>query len=244
MRTVVGLMSAVLSALALVTMPVSGRAAEGSVGVDVYSAYVWRGITFNDGLVVQPSFDLSAPWGFSVNTWVNYDIDDYDGALSENEISELDVTLTYALPIEAVNLSVGYIQYTFPQLEGPDASDTAEIFVSAGYELMDGLSVSLDVYYDVDVVEDIYAAVGIAYAMDVMEGLGLEISASAGYAGDEWCADGKAGLFDYSVAASASYGVTEGVSVGASATHVGSFDEDKLDTDVTSYFGMNAAYSF
>ncbi|HMA84159.1 MAG TPA: hypothetical protein VKN73_00520, partial [Desulfosalsimonadaceae bacterium] len=48
---------------------------------DVVSAYVWRGITFNDGLVVQPYVDVAAGNGFAINVWGNYDIDDYDNTL-------------------------------------------------------------------------------------------------------------------------------------------------------------------
>lgn len=55
-------------------------AAEVAAGGDLYSAYVWRGITLNDGLVAQPSMDVSVG-GFNFNVWGNFDIDDYDDAL-------------------------------------------------------------------------------------------------------------------------------------------------------------------
>ena len=51
------------------------------VGVDVNSAYVWRGVTRNDGPAVQPWVDLEVAEGFRVHVWGNLDLDDYDGAV-------------------------------------------------------------------------------------------------------------------------------------------------------------------
>ena len=36
----------------------SAFGADVTTAIDVNSAYVWRGITFNDGVVVQPSVDV------------------------------------------------------------------------------------------------------------------------------------------------------------------------------------------
>ena len=53
------------------------------VTMDLASAYVFRGITFNDGVVFQPGIEASglglpeAYGAVAVGAWANYDIDDY-----------------------------------------------------------------------------------------------------------------------------------------------------------------------
>ena len=82
--------------------------ADVTAAVDVNSAYVWRGITFNDGFVVQPSVDVTAG-NFGFNVWGNIDGDDYDDTLDSGEFSEVDLTLTYAIEAGPVGLTAGYI---------------------------------------------------------------------------------------------------------------------------------------
>ena len=62
-------------------------AAEANISVDVPSGYVWRGMTFNEGAVIQPSVDACTAFGFGVNVWGNFDLDDYDGAYEKCEFS-------------------------------------------------------------------------------------------------------------------------------------------------------------
>jgi hypothetical protein len=87
--------------------------ADVTTAIDVNSAYVWRGITFNDGYVVQPSMDVAAG-NFGFNVWGNLDGDDYDDSLDSGEFSEIDLTLTYAVEAGPVGLTFGYIEYLFP----------------------------------------------------------------------------------------------------------------------------------
>jgi len=215
------------------------------LAVDVYSAYVWRGITYNDGFVVQPSLDVELPNGFGVNVWANYDLDDYNNQIDKDEFSELDVTVRYTLPVDFAEIVLGVVQYTFPQAGGPDDSDTIEWFASASYDVLEGLSCGLEVAYDSDQVKDLYAKVSLTYEMDLMDGLGGELSASAGYAGDEWSASGDPGFFDYSFGVALAYSITDSASLGASAVWVGALDDDVLaDVDERFFYGCNLACGF
>lgn len=206
------------------------NAVEASFGVDVLSAYVWRGMTFNNGLVVQPNLDVTFPAGFGVNVWGNYDVDDYDGDIEGSEWSELDLTLSYEipLPVEMLSASVGFIQYTFPMAAGDDASDTQEIFASLGLEPLDGLSVGVDVYQDVDQGRDVYVSGSVGYLLELADVLGVEVGASAGFAGQKYTADGKAGLFDYSVSVALSCAPYDWLSLALTAAYVDTLDKDRL----------------
>ncbi|MFZ5981206.1 MAG: TorF family putative porin, partial [Candidatus Zixiibacteriota bacterium] len=102
---VLGLLGLVLSSGAS-----GASAAQVSAGTDVVSAYVWRGMTFNDEAVVQPYLNVAAENGFGVSVWGNYDVGDYGGTLAQdNEFSEIDLTLTYGFSLGPAEMTVGHI---------------------------------------------------------------------------------------------------------------------------------------
>ena len=125
-------MKRLFSMAALVALTAGGAATQASAAtataaLDANSAYVWRGLTFNDGFVLQPSMDVSAN-GFAFNVWANYDLDDYDNAVDDNEFSEVDLTGSYAFKLGNVDTRVGIIHYIFPTTDataaGADSSTT------------------------------------------------------------------------------------------------------------------------
>lgn len=225
-------------------------AADVTAALDVNSAYVWRGMTFNDGAVLQPSLDVSTN-GFGINVWGNLDMDDYDGALDSGEFSEIDLTLSYSWSMGSVDSTVGYIEYLFPTTDAGGAEGTREIYLSLGMGLPAGFSAALDLYYDIDEVEEFYGVLGLGYSYAINEKLGLDAGASIAWAGDEYCGDGDAGLYDYTLSLSLSYALTEAFSIGANLVYVDSLDDDNLvdiddggPLDVNTYFGVSLSYSF
>jgi hypothetical protein len=217
-------------------------AADASIGSDFNSAYVWRGITFNDGWVAQPSINVTSSNGFGVNVWGNLDMeDDFDPALESGEFSEIDLTLSYGRKISAIDISAGYIEYLFPA----GTPGTREIYVSLGGEPMKGLTIGVDTYYDIDEVKDVYASVRAAYAVDVAEGLGVKLGASAGYAGKDASTIGKAGMHDYALSLSTSYSVSDALSIGAKVAYTDTLDEDVLpEQDVNTCGGASVSYAY
>jgi uncharacterized protein (TIGR02001 family) len=211
--------------------PITAPGAEATVSLDIFSAYIWRGVTLNDGAVLQPSLDVALPGGFGINVWGNFDLDNYGGRLNDGEFSEVDMTLSYSIPIGALDVTVGVVQYTFPQLPGPDASDTVELYASLSYGILAGLSCGMDVYRDVDQMDDYYVSLSLAYARDIAGCLSGELNASAGYAGDRWSASGKSGFHDYSVGLVLTCALGDALSLNASMAVVGSLDEDVLSDD-------------
>lgn len=121
--------------------------------VDVNSAYIWRGITLNDGLVVQPSLDVAAG-NFGVNVWGNVDIDDYDNTLDQGEFSEVDITLTYSVSAGPAGIKGGYIEYLFPETDKGGAPGTREVFLDLSTAPADNFTIGLAGYYDFDEVDD------------------------------------------------------------------------------------------
>ena len=76
MKRIISMAALLVLAVGLASTP--AWAAEATAGLDLNSAYVWRGQTFNDGFVAQPSIDVATEIGIGVNVWGNLDIDDYN----------------------------------------------------------------------------------------------------------------------------------------------------------------------
>lgn len=210
---VVGMMTAVAM------MAVSAAyAADTSLSLDIASAYVFRGATFNDGLVAQPGLEVALPAGFSVGVWGNLDIDDYNGTINDGQFSEIDIYGSYALPIEAFDASIGYTEYAYPGAEG-DAD--REIGLSLGTAL-GIIDLGLGVYYGLDggIDKSLYADVSAGTSFELAEGLGLDLGTSIGYLDPD---SGESGFNDFTVSAGLGYGL-----VGASVTYIGQVDDDVL----------------
>ncbi|MDD2463008.1 MAG: MltA-interacting MipA family protein [Desulfobulbus sp.] len=249
---------AALAALTLAGAASQAEAATATAAVDVNSAYVWRGLTFNDGMVLQPSITAASDNGFSVNVWGNYDINDYDGAVDENHFSEVDLTASYAFKLGSVDTTVGIVAYTFPTTypdnlagAGTDYSSTAEIFLGLGYDLGHGFSIAGNIYYDVDQVDDFYLTAGLKYAYDINEKTSLSLGGLISYAGEDFTAyyagGTDSGFFNYILNASLSYKVTDAFGIGANIAYTDSMDDDALPdsaVDTTLYGGVSLSYTF
>ena len=218
-------------------------AADATAAVDVNSAYVWRGITFNDGVVVQPSVDVTSG-GFAFNVWGNFDVDDYDNTLESGEFSEIDLTASYGFTVKSVSFTVGYIEYLFPA----GGSGTRELYGSIEIEPVKGLATGVDVYWDFDEVEDYYVNLNLGYSRDISDKLSMDFSASAGYAGDNMSiayGGTKGGFHDYNISLGLGYAATDALNVSGFIAYADSFDEEVLpDQDVDLFGGVGVSYSF
>jgi len=237
----------VMMVVAILGIGTVAMGAEASIGADVASAYVWRGITFNDNLVVQPSLDVAHPSGIGFNVWGNYDARDGDTDgdgetdVSADDFQEIDLTMSYAVPFEPVDLSVGLIDYTFPG----GGSSTLEFYVSASKALGSMFSVGVDAYYDVDEVEDYYLSANVGLSLPLTDDIGIELGASAGYAGKDMSAGTDSGLHDYNFSVSSGIPLAETVELGVFVAYAGSFDKDVLpDQEVDLYGGFGLSHSF
>ncbi len=205
-------------AAAAMMMASAALAVEVDLTVDVASAYVFRGVTFNDGFVVQPGLEVALPAGLSLGVWSNFDLEDYDGAVEKNQFSEVSFDVAYSLPVDLLDISIGYTEYTFPGAEG-DAD--REIGIAFGYDF-DFFEVELGLFYGVDggIEKDFYAELGIGTSYEIADGLDLDLGAAVGYLNPD---EGESGFSAFVLDAGLSYGI-----VGASVTYYGQIDSDVL----------------
>ncbi|MFZ5569830.1 MAG: MltA-interacting MipA family protein [Thermodesulfobacteriota bacterium] len=223
-------------------------AADATAAAEVNSAYVWRGLTFNDGLVVQPSVGV-AQGGFGVNVWGNLDVDDFDGALETGEFSEIDLTLSYGFKIKSVSINLGYIEYLFPYREtSATVAGTRELYAGLGIEPIDGLTTGLTGYWDFDEVRGYYLNLNIGYSRELVEKLTAAVGASAGYAAENFAmayGGTESGLYDYNFSLVCTYAVLESLSISAKIAYTNMFDTDVLpDQKVNTYGGLGLSYAF
>ncbi len=223
--------------------------AEVSTTFDFASAYVFRGVTYNNGAVFQPGieasgFALPEEYGsLTVGAWGNYDIADYDNNLEGSEFSEVDWYGSYSFPtfVEGLDIFVGYCEYTYPGAVGDaeiviengetNAVGSAvgadkEANIGVGYEIS-GVAVGFTTYFNVGGggADSAYCELTAGYGFDIAEGLSASIDASAGYIiqssdRDAWN--------DGTIGASLSYAVTDVWSIGASLTYIAQLDDEML----------------
>lgn len=213
-------------------------AAEADIGVDVKSAYVFRGVTYNDGFVAQPFLDVYG-LPIDIGVWANYDLEsDHERGYENGQFSEIDLYAFYQLPIESLlDITIGYFEYTYPT---SDADADREVTLGLSQENLP-LQPSFSIYYGMDgaIEETFYADASIGHDMAITEDFTLNLGALIGYLDPK---EGEEGFNQYELSASLAYDfVTLGVK------YIGQMDDDVLtdevyDAEVVGTLG--AKYSF
>lgn len=224
-KTIMIMMAAALAA------GVAG-AADVSATADFASAYVFRGVTLNDGLVFQPGVEVSGlpipeEYGsVTLGTWANYDLNTYGGALNRNEFSEIDYYVSYALPVKVVDLGITYTEYTYPNSGGTTADK--EIAGSVGKAIGDsGLYSSLTANYGLDGApkDNWYIQAGLDYSKDLSDKLSLSAGLTAAYLIQK---TGSDGFNDATASVGLSYALTDKWSLNGSIVYVAQLDNNVL----------------
>jgi len=228
----------VLMGLALCS---GANAADVNLGVDAASAYVFRGATLNDGFVLQPSMGVEVGGGFSLGVWGNFDLDDYNDTVADNQFSEIDLYGSYAIPIEIMDLSIGYTEYVYPSAGG-DAD--REINLNAGKELL-GIDIGAGIFYGFDgsIEDSLYLELSAGKEIALNEKAALTTGASIAYIDPD---GGESGFSHFTASLGINY-----LALSAGITYIGQIDDDVLPDskdgglyDVSLVGTVGAAFSF
>lgn len=198
---------------------------EVTVGVDLASSYITDSSTYNNGLVLQPYLDITGlPVEFGV--WANYDIDDYDGNVSGNEFSEVDLIARIPYSMGPVDAALSYVAWTYPTTSAA-ADQLVELDLSGS--LMDTITVgTLGRYYFAGASErSWYIRPYAGYDYSITEDLTASLTAEASYINRHEGEDGMLG-YDFGVGLAYKY-------VYASCKYYGRFDEDVLPDGTFAY---------
>ncbi len=147
-----------------------------SVDMDIslMSKYVWRGLVYNEDVVVQPSLTISQSSGFSFNLWSRFDTTDSCGTRAR--CSELDYTLGYDWESGGRGYSLAYAVYTYPNTPFAGTSE-----ITAGVDLGGPLGANVWIYWDVVEARSLYISLGWARTVS-LSGVSVDLSGEFGLA--------------------------------------------------------------
>lgn len=161
-------------------------------GLDLFSSYVWRGLSLTNKPVAEPGLWVTFPAGnasITAGGWANMDVGKYDdasdisesGGTSAFNLAEFDPYAEVAFPVGNATLTGGVIGYIYPNDDPGLTSDfnTWEIYGKAGLDVP--LSPELSIYYDIDKVEGAYIEGNISHSLAASERVSIDLAATAGF---------------------------------------------------------------
>lgn len=232
----------ITSAFASTLIFAAAHAADVSTGVELNSSYIYHGITYNDGAVIQPWLDVSKN-GFGINVWANFDLDDYDGYYVKNVFSEVDFSLYYCSSVAEFDICATYAEYLYPNIDdgrGGALEGDREVLFSFDRALFAGLRTQAKFHINVDGRVEVYGQLLLVYDYKITDKVSAAVSAKGAWVGDDMTITGEEGLHDYDVSFSMTWALNENMSLGANVHSIGSLDEDVLpDQDVDLYGGVS-----
>lgn len=230
----------------------AGSGISTSLDLSYFTKYVWRGITFTNGSVFQPSLTFAHPSGASLNIWGNMDLSNAND--SSGEFNEIDYTLDYSWATGPLAMSAGAIYYDFPNT---GAEPTAEVYLGAG---IDGpLAPSLTVYYDFKEIDGFYARLGVFHSLPIRlredQDMSLDLGASVGFGSSDfnngYFGVDKSAFSDLLVSAAVPIPIKDNITITPSvyySTIINSDLGDALEaggTDKSVFFaGVTASFAF
>lgn len=234
---------AVAAVLSLPALLGIATAAEVNLSLDAASAYVWRGATWNDSPVLQPGLEIPAlklgetELPLSIGVWGNFDLERVTGPTTDEEgnvtgtetvteaggFSEVDFWICLDLPtgIEALEASVGYVEYLYPQAGG---DSDRQVMATLSVDTL--LEPTATIYYGIDgeINKLAFLEFGIGHSLDLTEDLALEVGALVGYAIPD---EGKDGWNNLDLSTALSW-----KALTATLTYVVQLDDEVLTDDL------------
>ena len=162
------------------------------VDLDLFSSYVWRGLSLTNKPVAQPAVWVSFPAGgasITAGGWSSIDLGAYDdpnddisesGGSSSFNFAEFDPYAEVSFPAGKATLTGGVTAYIYPNDEGLTSdANTVEIYGKVGFDVP--LSPQLSVYYDVDKIKGAYIQADISHSLAASEKISIDLGAAAGF---------------------------------------------------------------
>ena len=197
-RAKVGAAAFVITAALAGAVPVHAQATFG-VDLDLFSSYVWRGLTLTNKPVAQPAVWVSFPAGnasITVGGWASIDLGKYDngsdisqsGGSSAFNFAEFDPYAEVSFPVGKATLTGGVTAYLYPNDVGLTSdANTVEIYGKVGVDAP--LSPELSIYYDVDKIKGAYIEAGVSHSLPASEKISIDLGAVAGFSAGQGIPD-------------------------------------------------------
>ncbi len=156
-------------------------APSGSITLDYYDRYVWRGQYLDRDDVLQPGISMTAK-GLTVGYWSSWDMANDDALMSD----ESDYFVSYAYSLGPVTLSAGHTWYSFPA----GSTSSRDFFVSAAVStILSPVFTFIHDYEDGNAYGNgNYYSLGLSHTLDVYKpyGISLTLGTTVGYNDHQW----------------------------------------------------------
>jgi hypothetical protein len=189
--------AALLTTAALIgAVPGHAQATLGA-DLDLFSSYVWRGLTLTNKPVAQPALYVTFPAGNSEVTaggWANIELGQYDGAddisesggVSSFDLAEFDPYAEVSFPVGKATLTGGITGYIYPNDFGlTEDANTVELYGKVGLDV--ALSPEFSIYYDVDKIDGAYLEGGVSHSLAASEKVSIDLGALVGFNAGQDC---------------------------------------------------------
>lgn len=193
---------ATLIASTVLAGPAAAQSA--SIGADIVSRYVWRGLDFGESMSVQPALTAGIG-GLEVGAWGSYSIGRPGAEFNEND---LWASFTHELPSGA-SVSVGVTDYYFPAPGGKGFTDGEAHTQEFSATVSGPESFPVTLYAGILTDEDTSLYVEASIPLGTVDG--VELGAHAGLVGGEsiFYNTKGAGLVNLGVTASKELRITD-----------------------------------
>jgi hypothetical protein len=184
-----------------ILLAASARAAHAQTEVgaqlDLFSSYVWRGLSLTNKPVAQPDLWVSFPAGnasITAGGWANIDLGKYDdpvddisesGGLSAFNLSEFNPYAEVSFGTGKATLTGGIVGYFYPndlteESNGGYNSDinTWEVYGKVGFDVP--LAPELSLYYDFDKIKGAYVEGAVSHSVPLGETHTLDLGGVVG----------------------------------------------------------------
>jgi hypothetical protein len=206
--------------------------------VDVYSAYVWRGVIITEEPVWQPNASLAANFGdygsLSAALFANFNATTRANRNQCGGLDEIDYVIGYEVDVSFLTLGIGHTWWTFPSVtDSTYYSSSREINLSAEID-NDYVVPFVEVNIDYAEAEGLYGLAGLRKEIQVVDQLmvGAEVSLGAGtnpYTDYYFGNNSKTGLVDGNIALYTQFDITDNLYVGAKLVFTAVLDSELQD---------------
>jgi hypothetical protein len=144
--------------------------------MDFNDKYLWRGITYDDGFVLQPDVWISYR-SFTFGIWGNVAA---HGGRRSSKLNEVDLSLSYEYALLNLEIENSFMFYNYPNQS--DSPPTGEFYFGIGYPIGD---LKLVTNFSLDVVEyagAFFSETGIEFNESLTKELSLNSSLILGWA--------------------------------------------------------------
>ena len=200
--------------------------------VTLASAYNWRGQVYDDRPVIQPYAQVTSH-GFTFSVWANANLSDKN--YENTDVNEVDLTASYSLPVEVVELALG-VTYYLPVSR--EVAQYHEAFVTAKFPNA-WVTPRVEAYQTFTPSVGYYLLAGLSREFKLGEKLSLSADLSSGYGSSKYNefsfgVDGNR-MNDGNASLSLRYAISDAVSITPSVRYTWLWDSKLKDASATAF---------